>query len=1206
MPRLFSRGRFCSLFASLLSFGVVSLAAAQSGPRPNLILIITDDQQWATISAMPAVQTNFAQQGIKFTNVFATTALCSPSRASILSGQYAYHHGVHDNDAPDGGFQAFDDASTVATWLRTAGYCTGLYGKYLNGYNGTYVPPGWTEWHGSQKTSYYDYDLNENGVIVHYGTAPRDYFTDVVADKAVDFIRSSNGTPFFLCFTPFAPHEPATPANRHKKLFSNLAPWRPPNYDEADVSDKPAWLRSIPLLSAATKTEMDTLRRNQHRALQAVDEAVADIIAAVNQIGATQNTIIIFMGDNGYLWGEHRLTDKAYSFEEAIRIPLLVRAPGISTGPRVENRLVLNMDIASTLAEFAGVTPATPVDGASLVPIINNTATNWRTDFWFEHWAKNKGQTVIPEHIGVRNANWKYIEYSNSEKELYDVANDPYELVSRANDPAYFATQAQLAARLQVLKNSRGCTASPAAAFTTTPTSGNVPLTVNFTDQSTNFASAWLWNFGDGTTSTAPNPSHQYTVPGIYTVTLTASNSCGNNSVTKTNHITVNCAQAPVVAFTATPTSGNAPLTVNFSDQSANFPSAWSWNFGDGNTSTVRNPSHQYTTPGSYTVTLTASNNCGNNSLTKANYITVNCAQTPVVAFTATPTSGAVPLTVSFTDQSTNFPTAWLWNFGDGNTSTLRNLSYQYTAPGIYSVTLTATNSCGNNTLTKTNYITVNCAQAPVAAFAGTPTSGAVPLTVTFTDQSTNFPTVWSWNFGDGNTSTLRNPSYQYTAPGIYSVTLTATNSCGNNSLTKTNYITVNCAQAPVAAFTGAPTSGNAPLTVNFTDQSTNFPSAWSWNFGDGATSTTRNPSLQYTAPGIYSVTLTATNSCGNNSLTKTNYITVNCAQAPVAAFAGTPTSGSTPLTVSFTDQSTNFPTAWLWNFGDGNTSTTRNPSYQYTTPGIYTVTLTATNSCGNNSLTKTNYITVTGGPPVNLARNKPASAASTANGFPAGNAVDGNNNSYWRSGAVSANTAVWWAVDLGATHSINNVVINWRESHYAAKYSVQVSLNSSTWTTVYTDNAGNGGVDNVSFATAAARYVLIRITQNNGSSERLNEVEVYAASSQSTKVAAEEMLATIVPDEIVLQPNYPNPFSASGAFGNPSTQISFSVPSRMQVMLKIYNLRGQEVATLVNEIRARGNHTAIFNAAPLMSGIYFAVLQAGEVRQMRRLVYLK
>jgi len=347
----------------------------------------------------------------------------------------------------------------------------------------------------------------------------------------------------------------------------------------------------------------------------------------------------------------------------------------------------------------------------------------------------------------------------------------------------------------------------------------------------------------------------------------------------------------PVANFSGTPTIGAPTLAVTFTDSSTNTPTAWSWTFGDSNTSTVQNPSHSYTAVGSYTVALTATNAYGNNTNTKNNYITVG--NKPVANFSGTPTSGAAPLAVTFTDSSTYSPTAWAWTFGDSTTSTVQNPSHTYSSAGTYTVALTATNAYGNNTNTKNNYITAG--NAPVANFSGTPTTGAAPLAVTFTDSSTYTPTSWSWTFGDSNTSTAQNPGHTYSSAGSYTVALTATNAYGNNTNTKNNYITVG--NAPVANFSGTPTTGNAPLAVTFTDSSTNSPTAWSWTFGDSNTSTVQNPSHTYSSTGSFTVGLTATNAYGNNTNTKNNYITASSSGTPTFVAAGTVASSTGAIT---------------------------------------------------------------------------------------------------------------------------------------------------------------------------------------------------------------------------------------------------------------------------------------------------------------------
>ncbi|MDW7733589.1 MAG: PKD domain-containing protein, partial [Methanolobus sp.] len=491
---------------------------------------------------------------------------------------------------------------------------------------------------------------------------------------------------------------------------------------------------------------------------------------------------------------------------------------------------------------------------------------------------------------------------------------------------------------------------APVSGFTADVTSGAVPLAVSFTDLSTNTPTSWSWDFGDGNTSTDQNPTHTYASVGTYNVSLNATNVGGSNVSTQTNYITA--AIAPISGFTADVTSGAVPLAVTFTDQSTNTPTSWLWNFGDGNTSTDQNPTHTYSAVGTYTVSLNATNVGGSNISTQTNYITAAIA--PVSSFTADVTSGAVPLSVNFTDQSTNSPTSWFWDFGDGTNSTDQNPTHTYSAVGAYTVTLNATNVGGSNVSTQTNYITT--AVAPVADFSVNETSGALPLSVSFTDLSTNTPTSWFWDFGDGNTSTDPNPTHTYASVGTYTVTLNATNVGGSNVSTQTSYITV--AIASVSGFSVDVTSGAVPLAVNFTDQSSNSPTSWLWDFGDGNTSTEQNPTHTYTSVGAYTVSLNATNVGGNNVSTQTNYITA--AIAPVSSFTADVTSGTVPLAVNFTDQSTNSPTSWFWDFGDGTNSTDQNVTHTYTSAGTYTVSLNATNVGGSNVSTQTGYITVT------------------------------------------------------------------------------------------------------------------------------------------------------------------------------------------------------------------------------------------------------
>lgn len=539
----------------------------------------------------------------------------------------------------------------------------------------------------------------------------------------------------------------------------------------------------------------------------------------------------------------------------------------------------------------------------------------------------------------------------------------------------------------------------PVAKFTASPVVGNAPLLVQFTDLSDYSPATWSWNFGDGGTSNIQNPPHTYATAGVYNVKLTVTNTGGSDSVTYNNYITVHHA-APSPAFTGTPVNGFVPLTVQFTDGTGDSSvTGWLWSFGDGQTSTLQNPSHQYTSTGTYTVTLTETNDGGSGTLTKMNYISVNPHNVPPVAsFTENPMSGNVPLTVQFTDTSAgNNILTRSWTFGDGQSTMGLNPSHKYTTTGTFTVTLTVTNDGGSSSTSQTVTVTHNT--LPVADFTGTPTSGNAPLTVYFTDTSAgNNIGTWQWDYGDHTANgTTKNPGHQYTVPGTYTVTLTVINDAGSSTIQKVDYITVNVAPTPtptatpsatptatatatptatptptpvppVAAFTGSPVSGYAPLSVQFTDQSTNTPTSWYWDFGDGGTDTAQSPIHIYNTPGKYSVSLTATNSAGSGTLTKTDYITVNAHNAmPVADFIGTPTSGNQPLTVKFTNMSTgNNIYGWYWIFGDGGTSTAQNPIHTYANAGTYTVTFTATNDAGGNTATKTDYITVShNAPPV-------------------------------------------------------------------------------------------------------------------------------------------------------------------------------------------------------------------------------------------------
>ncbi|MFH2053398.1 MAG: PKD domain-containing protein, partial [bacterium] len=458
----------------------------------------------------------------------------------------------------------------------------------------------------------------------------------------------------------------------------------------------------------------------------------------------------------------------------------------------------------------------------------------------------------------------------------------------------------------------------------------------------------WNWDFGDGQNSPEQNPSHEYAGPGLYTVSLTVMGPGGSDTTVMTDLISVG--GLPFAAFSASDTTGTAPLAVDFTDMSGG-ADTWAWDFGDAGTDTVQNPSHVFNAEGTYTVQLIVTNTCGAD--TASLDIIVDAPAAPVADFSADPVSGCSPLTVAFTDLSSGDITGWAWDFGDAGTDTVQNPSHEYAAPGIYDVSLTVTGPGGSDAKAVTGMITV--AGPPTAAFSASDTTGTAPLTVDFTDLSTGDPTSWAWDFGGDGSSTAQNPSHTFSSAGAYAVQLIAGNDCGAD--TTSLEITVDAPAGPVAAFSGTPVSGCAPLTVAFTDESTGAVTGWNWDFGDAATDTVQNPSHTYTAPGSFDIRLIVFGPGGIDTLTAAAYVTVDTLVA--ADFSADVTDGPNPLMVTFTDLSSGGPTSWAWDFGDGATDTLQNPSHTFTAEGTYTVTLTATGPCGSDTMIKTDFLIV-------------------------------------------------------------------------------------------------------------------------------------------------------------------------------------------------------------------------------------------------------
>lgn len=521
----------------------------------------------------------------------------------------------------------------------------------------------------------------------------------------------------------------------------------------------------------------------------------------------------------------------------------------------------------------------------------------------------------------------------------------------------------------------------PVANFSANITSGCSPIVVQFSDLSTNTPTSWLWDLGNGTTSTLQNPSTTYIAAGTYTVTLTATNANGSNTKTITGYINVTA--APTVSFIANDTLPSCPpKTISFTNTSTpgvGGTTTYNWDFGDGTTSNLQNPSHTYTTTGNFTVTLIVTNSAGCvKSLTKTNYIPMTTK--PNAAFTASVTGSCnAPLTTTFNNTTTGAVT-YEWNFGDGSPiSTQASPTHTYTAPGSYTVQLIATNAGGcKDTLIRTSYVSIGNLDA---SFTTSSTTACTNNPITFTNTTVPGPGNSTWYFGDGGTATTANATHNYIAAGTYTVKLVVQYANCSDSATQTVTIT----QGPQLSFTASPTTGcTVPFTTQFTNTTTGAAS-YAWDFGDGTTSTAAAPSHTYTSLGSYTVRLIATSANGcKDTLIKPNYIVL---QNPVVTISATPAGGCIPFTSVFSVSSTATITSYSWTFGDGGTGTGSNPSHTYTTSGSFPVTLTYQTA---NGCTGTASIVVGAGTPpdasftgapVNVCPNQTVTFTNTSTG---------------------------------------------------------------------------------------------------------------------------------------------------------------------------------------------------------------------------------
>jgi arylsulfatase A-like enzyme len=434
--------------------------------RPNFVFILTDDLDGVlgTIDYMPYLKEHLIDQGTSLDEFFITTPVCCPSRVSFLRGQYTHNHKVYTNNPPAGSYEKFNlqghEASTIGTWLQSAGYRTCFMGKYMNHYpfrdQSNYVPPGWTEWYSPVRGKPYysfNYLMNENGQWVEYGENPEDYLTDVLSGKATQFIRKveSDPSPFLVYISTFMPHGPYLPAPRHSEDFPGLSAPRTASFNEEDVSDKPDGLRYDPPLTEEQLSEIDEVYRLRVQSMQAIDEMIHALLTTLEEVGELENTYIIFTSDNGYHLGQHRVqTGKDLPYDEATHVPFIIRGPQIPKGESLKDIIANNVDFAPTVAALAGVVPPDFVDGRSLVPFLHQKEAipeKWRRVMPLSFYGHTREQTdnVSPNYLGLRTSEYLYAEYNDGFQEYYDLEKDPAQMENIADqvDPQkleYFST----------------------------------------------------------------------------------------------------------------------------------------------------------------------------------------------------------------------------------------------------------------------------------------------------------------------------------------------------------------------------------------------------------------------------------------------------------------------------------------------------------------------------------------------------------------------------------------------------------------------------------------------------------------------------------------------------------------------------------------------------------------------------------------------
>ncbi len=445
------------VLGSLVAVGPPGRSAHAVSTKPNILFILTDDQRSDAVPQLPKL--NAQPSWMRFTRAFVEEPQCCPSRSTIFTGRYSHHTGV---DTLESGAK-LDESRTIATMLHSSGYQTGFLGKYLNGYpfgRGDYVPPGWDTFEAYEgATDYYNYVFNRNGTRVSHGAAPSDYSTDVWTSEARRFLSHTDpAKPFFLEVAYNAPHRASTgdpvPAPRDVGSCANVPFPVPPSFNADDKNSEPAWLKAEPRVGLY---DMARQRRATCETLRAVDDGVVAIMNQLALAGRLANTYVVIMSDNGYEFGEHKLFGKGDLSEESVRVPLMVRGPGVVPGTTA--RLTSNVDLAPTFVEWAGAqAPTGFFDGASWAATARGDPRATQPGEVLLRGCRS-GRDMTPHpcggypvdmgmNWGLRTANYEYVEYPNGERQLFDVVHDPYEMSNLASDPATLGIRQYLHSRI--------------------------------------------------------------------------------------------------------------------------------------------------------------------------------------------------------------------------------------------------------------------------------------------------------------------------------------------------------------------------------------------------------------------------------------------------------------------------------------------------------------------------------------------------------------------------------------------------------------------------------------------------------------------------------------------------------------------------------------------------------------------------------------